>query len=76
MQIFERSSGEAIRIGDEILVQVIETKDGSFRLGVVAPRDIAVVEMNVAAPAASLAERDLPATGVSGSKTMVGPNSE
>ena len=42
MQIFRRAVGEGILIGDEILVEVVESADGVLSLGVVAPRDVRV----------------------------------
>jgi|GEM_PF-898778 len=42
MQVFRRGPGEGILIGDEILVEVIESADGKLSLGVVAPRDVRV----------------------------------
>ena len=42
MLILTRRIGEVIRIGDEITVTVLGVKGNQVRLGVGAPRDVAV----------------------------------
>lgn len=42
MLILTRRSGETIRIGDDIIVTVLATRNGQVRVGVTAPRNIAV----------------------------------
>ena len=47
MLILTRKSGESIRIGDEISVSVIEIRGNQVRLGISAPRDVAVHRQEV-----------------------------
>ena len=42
MLVLSRKSGEEIRIGDNIVVSVIRTQGQRVRLGIVAPRNIAI----------------------------------
>jgi carbon storage regulator len=42
MLVLSRKSGEEIRIGDNIVVSVIRTQGQCVRLGIVAPRNIAI----------------------------------
>lgn len=42
MLILTRKSGEAIRIGDNIRLKIVEIRGNQVRLGVEAPRDLAV----------------------------------
>ncbi|MEM6545056.1 MAG: carbon storage regulator CsrA [Pseudomonadota bacterium] len=42
MLILTRKEGESLRLGDEITVTVVSVKGGHVRLGVTAPREIAV----------------------------------
>lgn len=42
MLILTRKSGEAIRIGDEVTLKIIEIRGNQVRLGVEAPRDLQV----------------------------------
>ncbi|HHN63781.1 MAG TPA: carbon storage regulator [Nitrospirae bacterium] len=39
MLILTRKSDEAIRIGDDIVVKILEIKGGQVRLGIEAPKD-------------------------------------
>ncbi|MFQ5736259.1 MAG: carbon storage regulator CsrA [Thermodesulfobacteriota bacterium] len=39
MLVLTRKSGEAIRIGDEIRVVVVEVKDNHVKIGIEAPRN-------------------------------------
>lgn len=39
MLVLTRKSGEAVRIGDDIRVVVVEIKDNGVKLGIDAPRD-------------------------------------
>lgn len=48
MLILTRKSGETIRIGDSIAVTVLEIKGNQIRLGIAAPRDVAVDREEVA----------------------------
>jgi len=42
MLVLAREVGESIRIGDDIIVQVVTSSGGKLRLGITAPRDIPV----------------------------------
>ena len=42
MLILTRKSGEAIRIGDDITLRIIEVRGNQVRIGVEAPKDISV----------------------------------
>ena len=42
MLVLSRKSGEEIRIGDNIVVSVIRTQGQRVRLGIVAPRNLAI----------------------------------
>lgn len=43
MLVLSRRPGEAIRIGDDILVSVIQVKGDRITLGIEAPRDVQVL---------------------------------
>jgi carbon storage regulator len=47
MLILTRKSGEKIRIGDDIAVSVIEIRGNQVRLGISAPRNVAVHRQEV-----------------------------
>ena len=42
MLILTRKEGESLRLGDDITVTVVSVKGGNVRLGIEAPRDVAV----------------------------------
>lgn len=42
MLILTRKKGEAIAIGDNIQIQVLNVKGGQVRIGIDAPRDVKV----------------------------------
>ncbi|MGE5314688.1 MAG: carbon storage regulator CsrA [Acidobacteriota bacterium] len=42
MLILTRKAGETIRIGDSIVVTVVQLNDGQIKLGIDAPRAVAV----------------------------------
>ncbi len=42
MLILTRKSGEAIRIGDEVTLRIIEIRGNQVRLGVEAPRNLPI----------------------------------
>ena len=42
MLILTRKEGESLRLGDDIVVTVVGVKGGAVRLGIDAPRDLAV----------------------------------
>lgn len=56
MLILTRKAGEAIRIGEEITVTVLEVRGTQIRLGVAAPKSITVDREEVAKR--KLAERE------------------
>lgn len=37
--VLTRKVGEGVRIGDDILVRILEEKEGRIRIGIEAPRD-------------------------------------
>ena len=39
MLVLTRKVGEGVRIGDDILVRILEEKEGRIRIGIEAPRD-------------------------------------
>lgn len=43
MLVLTRKKNEVIRIGDEIIVKVIESKGGSVRIGIEAPQEIRII---------------------------------
>lgn len=43
MLVLSRRSGEQLRIGDDVVVEVLEISGGRVRLGITAPRDTAVL---------------------------------
>lgn len=51
MWVIERHAGDGIQIGDEIQVRVLDIDGDTVRLGIDAPRDIAVRAFNRAQPA-------------------------
>ncbi|MEM6546039.1 MAG: carbon storage regulator CsrA [Pseudomonadota bacterium] len=42
MLILTRKEGESLRLGDDITVTVVSVKGGHVRLGITAPREVAV----------------------------------
>ena len=42
MLVLARDVGESIRIGDDIIIQVVFFSGGKLRLGITAPKDIPV----------------------------------
>lgn len=42
MLILTRKEGESLRLGEDITVTVVAVKGGNVRIGVTAPRDVAV----------------------------------
>jgi carbon storage regulator len=42
MLVLTRRVGEAVRVGDDILVTIVGLKGSEIRIGISAPRDIAV----------------------------------
>lgn len=48
MLVLNRKNGEVLVIGQDITVTVIKAKDGSCRLGIVAPPHITVDRLEIA----------------------------
>lgn len=48
MLVLTRKKGEKIRIGDDIVLTVVEVRDGKARLGIDAPPEIRVVRSEIA----------------------------
>ena len=48
MLILTRKAGEAIRIGEEVTITILEVKGTQIRLGIAAPRDVTVDREEVA----------------------------
>lgn len=42
MLVLTRRSGQAIRIGDDVVVRVLSAEGGQLRLGIEAPREVRV----------------------------------
>lgn len=67
MLILTRADGEAVRIGEDIVIQVISTDGGTARIGITAPKEVVVLRGELleaksktaaeAAPAAAEPER-------------------
>ena len=47
MLVLSRKPQEAIIIGNDIVIQVLESRGGQIRIGVTAPRDISVHRQEV-----------------------------
>lgn len=43
MLVLTRKTGESIRIGDDIVVTVVEVRGNKARIGIVAPKSVAIV---------------------------------
>ena len=42
MLVLARDIGESIRIGDDIIIQVVTSSSGKLRLGITAPKDVPI----------------------------------
>jgi len=42
MLVLTRKTGEAIQIGDDVTIEVLEMRGGRVRLGISAPNDVSV----------------------------------
>lgn len=60
MPILTRRPGEAIRIGDEIEIFVVAVNGNQVRLGINAPKSVAVQREEIYARIAARAEGELP----------------
>ncbi|MES1929573.1 carbon storage regulator [Salinisphaera dokdonensis CL-ES53] len=50
MLVYERRAGEALQLGDEIEVRVLDTDGQTVRIGVEAPRDVRIEAVDAATP--------------------------
>lgn len=50
MLVVTRKTGEAIRIGRDILVKVWHTPDGHIRVGIDAPRELPIAREELGSP--------------------------
>jgi carbon storage regulator len=48
MLVIRRRAGQAVRIGEQIEITVIETSGGTVKLGITAPRQIPVLRKEIA----------------------------
>ncbi|MFZ5832385.1 MAG: carbon storage regulator [Planctomycetota bacterium] len=48
MLVLTRKTGERILIGKDVVIEVMEAKDGRVRLGIEAPRDVPIVRAEIA----------------------------
>ena len=48
MLVFERRAGEALQLGDEVEVRVLDTDGQTVRIGVEAPRDVRIQAVDAA----------------------------
>ena len=48
MLVYERRAGEALQLGDEIEVRVLDTDGQTVRIGVEAPRDVRIEAVDAA----------------------------
>jgi carbon storage regulator len=68
MLVLTRKLDESIRIGDDIIIQILSARHGQIRLGITAPRDISVHReeiynlIHVNALKNLISEKDLPLT--------------
>lgn len=51
MLVLSRKVNEEIQIGDNIIIKVVQVRNGKVRLGIVAPRDVNVVRTELNQPA-------------------------
>ena len=58
MLILTRKEGESLRLGDDITVTVVSVKGGHVRIGVTAPRDVAVHREEIFQKIADDAQRE------------------
>lgn len=44
--VLSRTAGESIRIGDDVVIEVVKIERDKVRLGIRAPKDLAIVRDN------------------------------
>lgn len=47
MLVLTRKACEAIHIGDDIVVRILSSKNGQFRIGIDAPKEIGIHRDNI-----------------------------
>ncbi len=47
MLLLTRKPGEQLRIGDDIIIKVVEVSKGSVRIGIDAPEEISILRQEV-----------------------------
>ena len=47
MLVLTRKSGEKIKIGDDIVVKVLEIEGGGVKIGIDAPKEITILRMEI-----------------------------
>lgn len=46
MLVITRKAGEAVHIGDNIVVRILSSQNGQFRVGIEAPKDVQILRDN------------------------------
>ncbi|MEM7164928.1 MAG: carbon storage regulator CsrA [Planctomycetota bacterium] len=74
MLVLTRSCDEEIRIGDEIVVRVLDVKGDRVRIGIQAPSEVSVHRQEVYAEIerANQESLNVAASGLSGAKELLG----
>lgn len=42
MLVLTRNAGETLRLGDEVTISILDTKDNQIKIGIDAPKDVNV----------------------------------
>ncbi len=61
MLVLTRKIGEAIQLGDDVTVEVLEVRGGRVRLGITAPSSVGVHRREIVVAASDLASPSRPA---------------
>ncbi len=63
MLVFRRQQGESFLVGDNVEVRILEISQGQVKIGVVAPREVAIFRSEIANlnRQAALSDRQSPA---------------
>lgn len=64
MLVFRRQQGESFLVGDNVEVHILEVRGGEVKIGVVAPREVAIYRSEIAHLNRQAAVRDRQAPGV------------
>lgn len=46
MLVITRKAGEAVHIGDNIVVRILSSQNGQFRVGIEAPKEVQILRDN------------------------------